>query len=112
MMAEGHNDTKEPSSRRSVSVRLKRVSNQSGPLLANLTSISIAQGLGHVEFGFVEPEMLNAIARHAQSDKSLPNGIDGVLTTRVALPFETLIRLHQQLDRILAKLHPRHRTVS
>ncbi len=103
-MAGDNNVMQEKKETAEVQVRLKPQGTHGGPLLANLTNVSVAQGIAHVDFGFIEPAMLGAIAGRTQQGKPLPNGIEGLLTTRVALPLEALVRLQQQLSQVLVQL--------
>jgi len=84
-----------------IPVRMNSSGNQVSPVLANLTSVSIAQGLAHVEFVFVEPSVFASIAQGREQGGPLPQEVPGVLATRVALPLEAAIHLQRQLTRLL-----------
>ncbi|MBX3235499.1 MAG: hypothetical protein KF814_05055 [Nitrospiraceae bacterium] len=87
-----------------VSVQLKSSSNHASPVLANLTSVSIAQGLAHVEFAFVEPSVLATIAQGRDKGVRPPKEVPGVLATRLVLPIEAALHLQQQLTQLLRQL--------
>jgi hypothetical protein len=72
----------------------------------------MAQGVAHLEFGFVEPALLRAITLETQQEKPIPKGIEGLLITRVALPLETLVRLQQQVSQVFEQLKAQRRAIS
>ena len=77
------------------------------PVLANYSSVNVAQGLVYLDFGFIEPGVLGAVMRAAQANGPLPKAVQGRLASRVALPLDTLLRLHQQLQQVLVGLRGR-----
>jgi hypothetical protein len=87
-----------------LGVRLVPTGESDQPRVANYTSITLAPGMAFVDFGFFEPAMLAALPRVAQQGGKLPNSINGRLATRVALSYETLANLHQQLGSALQGL--------
>ena len=74
------------------------------PVLANYSAAHVAQGIAYLDFGFIEPALLAAVARAAQANKPLPKAVQGRLASRVALPLDALVRLHQQLQQVLVGL--------
>lgn len=89
-----------------VNVRLKSIGDADQPTLANYSHVSLAQGLAYVDFGFLEPGILGAVAQRAQKGETLPKQLEGTRTVRVALPIDAVIRLHQQLQQMIASLQP------
>lgn len=89
-----------------VNVRLKSLGDADQPTLANYSHVSLAQGLAYVDFGFLEPGLLSAVAQRAQKGETLPKQLDGTRIVRLALPFDAVIRLHQQLQQVVASLQP------
>jgi hypothetical protein len=61
----------------------------------------VAQGIAYVDFGFIEPGLLGAIAKTAMDGQTAPNAVDGQLVTRVAVGMDVLARLHQQIQQVL-----------
>ena len=55
-----------------------------------------------MDFGFIEPALLGAVAKTARDGQPTPKAIDGQLITRVAMGVEVLARLHQQIQQVLA----------
>jgi hypothetical protein len=58
----------------------------------------------YVDFGFLEPAMLAALPRVAKEGGKLPERLNGKLAVRVAMGYDTMANLHQQLGRVLAGL--------
>jgi hypothetical protein len=88
-----------------VNVRLKPTDHANVPVVANYTDARVAQGIAHVNFGFVEPALLMEVGKRSQKGETAPKLIEGSLTTRVALPLEALLRLQQQLSQVLMGLN-------
>ena len=101
-MAE-QNEKQEPKSV-GLNIRLAPVENSDQPMLANFTRLNGAPGMVFVDFGFLEPAALNALSRLAQSGGKIPETLQGKLAVRVALGFDTLAALHQQLGQVISGL--------
>jgi hypothetical protein len=87
-----------------LGVRLLPAGDSDQPRVANYTSLTLAPGMAFIDFGFFEPAMLAALPRVAQQGGKLPEAINGRLATRVAMSYETLNNLHQQLASALQGL--------
>ena len=87
-----------------LNIRLAPVGNADQPVLANVTSLNGAPGLVFVDFGFLEPAALEALSRAARSGGKIPETLTGKLAVRVALGYDTLGVLHQQLGQMVAGL--------
>lgn len=88
-------------SRTAVGVRL--IESPAGqPVLSNYSSAVPANGLVLIDFGFLEPAMLNALAKAAKSGGKVPKTVQGNLGARVALTPEAARAMMQQLERILS----------
>jgi hypothetical protein len=85
-----------------LSVRLKPSDSSAHPRAANYTSVGISQGMAYLDFGFIEPAVLAAIAKNAKDGQAAPKGLDGHLVSRVAMDISALARLHQQIQQVLA----------
>jgi hypothetical protein len=90
--------------RRAMSIRLVPVDNSDQPVVANYSSIDVAPGMTFIDFGFIEPGMLAALPRVARQGGKLPERISGKLAVRVAMGYDALANLHQQLGRVLTGL--------
>jgi hypothetical protein len=87
-----------------LNVRLKPSDSSAHPKAANYTNVSIAQGIAYLDFGFIEPALLAAVAKIAKDGQAAPKGLDGHLVTRVAMDIGALARLQQQIQQVLAGL--------
>jgi hypothetical protein len=97
------NDAKrgEPSPSRPVKLRLVERSNQ--PAMVNLSTVAATQGIAYLDLGFVDPALLGAVARAAQAGQPAPNVVEGCRVARVAMPLESLVGLHQQIQQVLIR---------
>jgi hypothetical protein len=84
-----------------LNVQLKAEESVARPLATNYANVGVAQGIAYVDFGFIEPALLGAIARRAKDGQAAPEAIDGQLVTRVAMGVDVLARLHQQIQHVL-----------
>jgi hypothetical protein len=87
-----------------MGIRLAPVENSDQPVLANYTSVNVAPGMVFIDFGFLEPGMLNALPRVAKEGGKLPESLNGKLAVRVAIGFEGVAAMHQQLGQVLKGL--------
>lgn len=87
-----------------LGIRLVPVRDSDQPIVANYTALTVAPGMAFVDFGFIEPGMLAALPRVAREGGKLPETINGKLAARVALGYDALANLHQQLGKVLAGL--------
>ena len=85
-------------------VRLKPSESSAHPRATNYTNVGVAQGIAYVDFGFIEPTLLVAIAKTAKDGPAAPKGLEGALVTRVAMGVDVLARLHQQIQQVLVGL--------
>jgi len=87
-----------------LNVRLKPSEPSAHPRATNYTNVGVAQGIAYVDFGFIEPTQLAAIAKTAKDGQTAPEGLEGTLVTRVAMSVDVLARLHQQMQKVLVSL--------
>lgn len=87
-----------------LNVRLKPSESSTHPRAANYTNVGIAQGMAYLDFGFIEPALLAALAKTAKDGQAAPKGLDGHFVTRVAMDVSALARLHQQIQQVLISL--------
>ncbi len=87
-----------------MGVRLAPVGDSDQPVVANYTTLNVSPGMVFVDFGFLEPGMLAALPRVAKEGGKLPERLNGKLAVRVALGYDAMSNLHQQLGRVLAGL--------
>jgi hypothetical protein len=87
-----------------LNVRLKPSDSSAHPRATNYTNVGVAQGIAYVDFGFIEPSMLAAIAKAAKDGQAAPKGLEGALVSRVAMSVDVLARLHQQIQQVLVSM--------
>jgi hypothetical protein len=85
-----------------LNVRLKPSESSAHPRAVNYTNVGVAQGIAYLDFGFIEPALLAAIAKTAKDGQVAPKGLEGHLVTRVAMGVDVLARLQQQIQQVLA----------
>jgi len=90
--------------RTSMGIRLMPVDNSDQPVVANYTNLKIAPGMVFIDFGFLEPGLMTALPRVARSGGKLPESVNGKLAVRVAMGYDGLANLHQQIGRMLGGL--------
>lgn len=84
-----------------LGIRLQPVNHSEQPIFANFTVVQGAPGTVFVDFGFLEPGVMPALARQVQSGGKVPESIDGRLACRVALGVDAAAQLAQQLNQHL-----------
>lgn len=87
-----------------MGIHLVPVENSDQPVVANYTALNISPGMVFVDFGFLEPGMLAALPRVAKEGGKLPETLNGKLAVRVAMGYDAVANLHQQLGRVLVGL--------
>lgn len=55
-----------------LNVRLKPSEPSVHPRLVNYTNVGVARGIAYLDFGFIEPALLAAIAKTAKDDQAAP----------------------------------------
>ena len=93
-----------PAAARQMSVRLVPVGNSDQAVVANYSTINLAPSMAFVDFGFLEPAVLAALPRLARSGGKMPEKLNGRLAVRVALGYDSIAGLHQQLGEVLKGL--------
>lgn len=82
-------------------IRLVPVDNSDRAVVSNVTALQITPGMAFVDFGFLEPAMIAALQRASKEGDKLPERLDGKLAVRVAMSYDAMSTLHQQLGRAL-----------
>jgi hypothetical protein len=65
-----------------LNVRLKPAEHNHLPVVANYSHVHVAQGIAHVNFGFIEPSLLLEMGTRSRKGESLPQNMEGSLATR------------------------------
>jgi len=84
-----------------VGLRLSPGEPSAQPVFCNFSGVTNAGGLLLLEFGFLEPGGLNAVAKAARTGSNPPDAIGGQRICRLALPPDTAAQLAQQLNQLL-----------
>jgi hypothetical protein len=87
-----------------LNIRLKPSESSAHPRATNYTNVGVAQGIAYLDFWFIEPALLAAVAKTAKDGQAAPKGVEGVLVTRVAMGVDVRARLHQQIQQVLVGL--------
>lgn len=66
-----------------------------------MADANVAPGMVFLDFGFLEPALLAALPRVAKQGGKLPESVNGRLAVRVALGYDALHNLKQQIDRLV-----------
>jgi hypothetical protein len=95
----------QPKKRDGVSVHLIPVNNSDQPVFANYAMMNLAPGTAFIDFGFVEPAVVAALSQMTQTGGELPEAVSGKLAVRMAVGYDMLVNLHQQLTQVLTSLN-------
>lgn len=85
-------------------ITLRPIEGSDRPALSNLTSVQTVMDMVIVDFGFLEPQAVNAIAQAGRTGTQLPNPLAGQLASRVAMNLQTAGQLAQQLNELLNRV--------
>ena len=94
----------------SIGVRLVPTGDGDLPTLSNFARVQMSASGVLVDFGFIEPAGLDALARTAKAGGKMPEAVNGRLAGRFALTPDALVALHQQLGQAIAGLQSARRT--
>ena len=94
----------------SLSVRLDSIGQSDQPVLANYTTVGVAQGMVYLDFGFIEPNALALVARTAREGRQIAKTLEGKRVVRVAIGLDVLQRLQQQLQQVLVGLRGKNKS--
>ncbi len=88
----------------SVNVRLRPVEQSDQPIMSNFATVSVAQGIAYLDFGFIEPALLSTVMVASQNGKAVPEQVDGKLVARVSLGLDVLGRLQHQIQQVFLSM--------
>lgn len=94
----------------SIGVRLVPTGDSDLPILSNFARVQVSGSGVLVDFGFIEPAGLAALARTARAGGKMPEAVNGRLAARFALTPDALVALHQQLGQALGALQGSRRS--
>lgn len=84
-----------------LGIRMQAVNQSDQPVFANFTTVQGVPGMVFVDFGFLEPSVLPAVARLAREGGKLPETVNGRLAARIVLGVDAAMQLAQQLEQHL-----------
>jgi hypothetical protein len=97
-------ETREQEKATAVNVRLQAVDQSDQPIASNVATVTVAQGIAYVDFGFIEPALLARVALDSQHGKTLPEQVDGKLVVRVSLGLDVMARLQGQMQQVFLSM--------
>lgn len=86
----------------SMRINLTTGTNADQPIYTNYSALELAAGTLFMDFGFLEPRVISAVAAAARQGAKLPEQLNGKLVARLVLSLEAAQNLQQQLQQILA----------
>ena len=95
--------------KQAVNLQLMPANGSDQPVLANVTMVEPTAGVALLDFGFLDPGTMAALSRMARAGKQVPERLNGRLAARVAISYEALATLHQQIGGVLQALSRRQK---
>ncbi len=89
----------------SVNLQLLPANGSDQPVFANVTIVQPTVGVTLVDFGFLDPGAMTVLSNIARAGMKVPERINGRLAARVAMSYEALASLHQQLGAVIQALN-------
>ena len=87
-----------------VTVRLRPVEQSDQLIMSNFATMSVAQGIAYLDFGFIEPALLATVMVASQNGKAVPEQVGGKLVARVSLGLGVLGRLQHQMQQVFLNM--------
>ncbi len=84
-----------------IGIRILPGEHTGQPLYSNCATVNTGQGVVLVDFGFLDPQSLNALNRLVKSGEKLPDAVNVKLSSRMAISIDTAHHLSQQLNQLL-----------
>ena len=95
--------------KQAVNLQLVPANGSDQPVLANVTLVEPTAGVALLDFGFLDPGAMAALNRMARAGRQVPERLNGRLAARVAISYEALATLHQQIGGVLQALTRRQK---
>ncbi len=86
-----------------VNIKMQHGERTGQPLYSNFASVQAGQGAIIVDFGFLDPQIIQALNRLARSGEKMPDSVNARLSCRMAMSVESANNLSQQLNQLLQK---------
>lgn len=84
-----------------VGIRMQQGEHTGQPIYSNFTAVQGGQGVVFVDFGFLEPQAMQTLARLTQSGEKVPETIGARMSSRMALSVDAAVNLNRQLNQLL-----------
>ncbi|MCK5355457.1 MAG: hypothetical protein KAJ63_10090 [Methyloprofundus sp.] len=84
-----------------VGIRMQQGEHTGQPIYSNFTAVQGGQGVVLVDFGFVDPKAMQALAQMTQSGEKAPDTISARMSSRVAISVDAAANLQRQLSQLL-----------
>lgn len=85
-----------------ISVRMSPGEQTGQSIYSNFASVNGGQGVVIVDFGFLDSQNLNTLNRVTRLGETLPDAINGKMSSRMAISIDTAHHLSQQLNQLLS----------
>ena len=84
-----------------VGIRMQQGEHTGQPIYSNFTAVQGGQGVVFVDFGFLEPQAMQTLARMTQSGEKVPETIGARMSSRMAISVDAAANLNRQLSQLL-----------
>lgn len=84
-----------------MQIRMQHSEQAGQPIYSNFVSTQGGQGIVVVDFGFLDPKIINALNQLAKSGEKMPEAVDARMCCRMAMNIETANNLAQQLNQLI-----------
>lgn len=86
-----------------VKISMQQGEHTGQPIYSNLTTVHSGQGVVIVDFGFIDPHIINSLNHMAGSGEKTANTINAKMSCRMAISIDSAAQLTQQLNQLLNK---------
>ena len=87
-----------------LQIRLRGSEQTGQPKFANYSHVGVSNNMAYLDFGFIEPAHLAQASQRLSEKNRAGKSLEGTTVTRVAMGLNDLLRLHQQVNGIIAAL--------
>ena len=85
-----------------VNIKMQQGEHTGQPIYSNFTTVQGGQGVVLVDFGFLDPQTINALNRMAKSGEQAQNQtVNARMSCRMAISLESAGQLTRQLNQLL-----------
>ena len=95
-----------------LQIRLRGSEQTGQPKFANCSHVGVSNNMAYLDFGFIELAHIAQASRRSSEKNGAGKSLEGTTVTRVVMGLTDLLRLHQQVNGIIAKLKAQASTTS